>query len=120
MTTIPYYSMPAMNIPGSIIEDLEKLTELSFGEMMFKKENFAWSTICRGKDFGGLGIRDLKIINKDFLDKLAWRFLTEPNELWASTKYESPVHSRRTISGVSHVWKGALTGIDSLMEAAQS
>ncbi|XP_057432140.1 uncharacterized protein LOC130724887 [Lotus japonicus] len=42
----------------------------------------SWSSICKPKDVGGLGLKDLTIFNKTLLGKWRWRFLTEPESLW--------------------------------------
>lgn len=38
--------------------------------------------ICREKDVGGLGIRDLKTFNYALLEKWLWRLKTEGDSLW--------------------------------------
>ncbi|KAL8557753.1 hypothetical protein ACS0TY_005021 [Phlomoides rotata] len=42
-----------------------------------------WNTICKDKKLGGLGIRNLVQFNVSLLSKWIWRFLNEPNRLWA-------------------------------------
>ena len=41
-----------------------------------------WSTVCENKRNGGLGVRDLSILNRALLCKLIWRFANEKNALW--------------------------------------
>uniref|UniRef100_J3L5V2 Reverse transcriptase domain-containing protein n=1 Tax=Oryza brachyantha TaxID=4533 RepID=J3L5V2_ORYBR len=41
----------------------------------------SWQYICKPKNEGGLGVRDLWAINKALLIQSAWNFLSRPNEL---------------------------------------
>jgi len=38
--------------------------------------------ICKTKDLGGSGVKNLKIFNLDLLSKLKWRLESEVNGLW--------------------------------------
>lgn len=42
----------------------------------------AWSTICRPKAEGGLGIKNCGLFNRALLYKWTWRFLSEEDPLW--------------------------------------
>ncbi|KAL8463642.1 hypothetical protein ACS0TY_034336 [Phlomoides rotata] len=42
-----------------------------------------WEDICKKKENGGLGIRNLERFNFALVSKWAWRFLNESNCLWA-------------------------------------
>jgi hypothetical protein len=39
----------------------------------------SWDAICKPKKEGGLGIRDLKLVNKGMLISTAWRFVHKPD-----------------------------------------
>jgi hypothetical protein len=41
-----------------------------------------WSEICKPKREGGLGIKDLRLMNNSLLAKWRWKLLHEDNELW--------------------------------------
>lgn len=41
-----------------------------------------WEEVCKPKECGGLGIKDLCAFNMALLGKWWWRFLTEPESLW--------------------------------------
>ncbi|KAL8548914.1 hypothetical protein ACS0TY_007973 [Phlomoides rotata] len=42
-----------------------------------------WENICKKKENGGLCIRNLENFNYALVSKWAWRFLNEPDSLWA-------------------------------------
>ena len=41
-----------------------------------------WSMVCANKMNGGLGVRDLSILNRALLCKWIWHFANEKNALW--------------------------------------
>jgi hypothetical protein len=42
----------------------------------------SWKDVCRPKEEGGLGVRDLKCFNLSLLANWRWRLLTEEGGLW--------------------------------------
>jgi hypothetical protein len=41
-----------------------------------------WDEICKPKKEGGLGVKNLKVMNLSLLTKWRWKLLSEGNELW--------------------------------------
>lgn len=50
-----------------------------------RKSYISWDTVRRPKIYGGLGFRNINLVNKAFLLKLAWRLLSDKKSLWAKT-----------------------------------
>lgn len=50
-----------------------------------KKSPISWQNLSYHKNYGGLSIRNLYILNKAFILKNAWRLHTEKNSLWSRT-----------------------------------
>jgi hypothetical protein len=42
----------------------------------------SWNDVCRPKNEGGLGVRDLKLFNVSLLEKWRWRLLVGGDSLW--------------------------------------
>lgn len=40
-----------------------------------------WRTVCQPKGMGGLGVRDIRVVNLSLLAKWRWRLLNEDNIL---------------------------------------
>nr|KYP40876.1 Putative ribonuclease H protein At1g65750 family [Cajanus cajan] len=42
-----------------------------------------WETVCKSKDEGGLGIKDVRLFNWALLGKWVWRCMLYPSTMWA-------------------------------------
>lgn len=52
---------------------------------------YSWSLVCKPKEVGGLGIKDMAIFNRALLSKWLWRFIHEPNAIWVGIIEENTV-----------------------------
>lgn len=74
----------------------------------------AWDVVCTNLTRGGLGIQNLRIMNKAMLGKLLWRIYTDHSALWSKairSKYLDSDHAERIfivadIPIDSMVWNG--------------
>jgi hypothetical protein len=41
-----------------------------------------WTDICKPKQEGGVGIRDIRLVNLSLLAKWRWKLLTNDDEVW--------------------------------------
>lgn len=72
-------------IPTTIFHDLEKLQRgFIWGDkkMTHKTHLISWEVCCMPKDQGDLGIKLTQLINDDFMFKIIWNLLNNPNDLW--------------------------------------
>ena len=82
-----------------------------------------WASICKYKEFGGLGIIDLGLRNRALLNKWLWRYGNEHNSLWRKVIDEKngmnegaiiPSIGNRNSSALWKVISRPLSGDDSL------
>lgn len=50
-----------------------------------RKSYINWNTICKLKNYWGMGFRNLHLVNKSFLLKLTWRLVSDKQSLRAKT-----------------------------------
>ncbi|KAL5756478.1 hypothetical protein ACOSP7_020905 [Xanthoceras sorbifolium] len=75
----------------------------------------SWSKLCKGKEFGGMGFRDLHVFNQALLAKQTWRIISFPNSL-ASRVLKQCYFPTSTFLRAKHhnsssfLWKSLLWG----------
>ncbi|GAU26541.1 hypothetical protein TSUD_361750 [Trifolium subterraneum] len=75
-----------------------------------------WSVVCKTKRMGGLGVRDVRLVNLSLLAKWRWRLLLPGSSLWKEVlvaKYGGI--EQKLASGVGG-WKGGKWKIYSLLD----
>lgn len=83
---LPIYFLSFFKAPEGVIRVLESLFRrfLWGGSEDRKKTHWvAWDNICKEKDDGGLGLKNLKAFNYALMGKWLWRLKTEEHGLWA-------------------------------------
>lgn len=72
----------------------------------------SWDSICKPKADGGLGFRNLRMLNEGYMMKLGWRMIVETESLWTKVlraKYacgENDIPVVRVPSKAFHIWRG--------------
>ncbi|RVW30293.1 Transposon TX1 uncharacterized 149 kDa protein [Vitis vinifera] len=93
LANMPTYLMSLLRMPRVVKLRLEKIQRdfLWGGGALEKRPHLVkWAVVCTHKKMGGLGIRNLSILNRALLCKWSWRFAVERDSYWKliiSTKY---------------------------------
>jgi len=93
MLYLSIFFLSFFKAPSSIISKLECLFKIFLwgGRTESREINWVhWDKVCREKEDGGLGIKNLKAFNLTLLGKWEWRICNEINSLWVkvlSSKY---------------------------------
>ncbi|KAK8629910.1 hypothetical protein V6N13_078727 [Hibiscus sabdariffa] len=86
---IPSYVMQCFLLPVTFCDELCSLITRFWWYNSKEKERgihwLNWRKLCKPKDQGGLGFRDLRTFNKALIAKVAWRLIKFPDSLLART-----------------------------------
>lgn len=77
----------SVHIPQECIKKVHQCQRsFIWGDSLEKKHvhSIRWSTISKEKHLGGLGLRNLSIMNKVCLAKLGWNLKAKGNSLWCN------------------------------------
>lgn len=114
LSSLPIYYLSLFRLPNSVGKEIDKIqAAFLWGDSKVKKKVHLvkWQDVTMDKKLGGLGIRNLKVVNNCLLAKWWWRFGREDNSLWKQlicNKYRSeggrwfPFHAEAT--NISRVW----------------
>ncbi|CAL1356961.1 unnamed protein product [Linum trigynum] len=116
------YAMSVFRIPEGIIDDLHKLmANYWWGQKRSERRIHwkIWEKLCKRKEEGGMGFRDLRIFNKAMLAKQLWNLHTRPDSLVARL-IKAKYHPRTTILEAkvgwrpSYIWRSLMWAQDLL------
>nr|GEW73720.1 hypothetical protein [Tanacetum cinerariifolium] len=88
LKSIHVYWASVFLLPASVIKDINRLLKYflwSKSESVKGKAKVAWSSICKPKDQGGFGLRNLKVWNHALLAKHVWNIAIKKDSLWCIT-----------------------------------
>jgi hypothetical protein len=85
ISSIPIFFLSFMKMPVKVWREVVTIQRnFLWGGLMKKKRIcwIKWADVCKPKKEGGLGVRDLRLVNLSLLAKWRWRVLLEEEELW--------------------------------------
>lgn len=82
-----------------------------------------WDDLCRHKNQGGMGLKDLTLFNEAMLAKLAWRLLHDDSSLFykvfkARFFPTGTIFDAKDLVSASYAWKSTLKGRDVIQKGA--
>ncbi|KAL0427274.1 UNVERIFIED_CONTAM: putative mitochondrial protein [Sesamum latifolium] len=109
---IPTYAMGCFLLPDGLLHELESMSANFFWQHDDRQHIhwLSWKKLCKNKDEGGVGFRNLKAFNMAMLAKQAWRLVTVPDSLLSrvmKTKYypDSDFLAARCGGQPSYAWR---------------
>jgi hypothetical protein len=85
LSAIPVFFLSYMKMPVKVWKELVKIQRDFLWRGLSKSSGIfwvKWDDICKPKKEGGLGIRDLRLVNVSLLAKWRWKLLSHENEVW--------------------------------------
>ncbi|XP_078175152.1 uncharacterized protein LOC144568653 [Carex rostrata] len=122
LQALPIYFMATAVIPVKIIKKLNGLIRKFFWGKVDKQHYMAllaWEKVSAPISMGGLGLRDLQLMNKAMLLKMLWRMAAGSESLWVKqlqAKYlpRSKLWLSKRTSKCTSFWRGILALRDNL------
>jgi hypothetical protein len=117
LNAIPVFFLSYLKMPAKVWREVVKIQRTFLWGGLGKKRKMCWvkwKDMCRPKYEGGLGIRDVRIMNISLLAKWRWKLLGVGDEVWRSvvvSKYgDGAVGSAKLVvgnfgHGVSAWWR---------------
>lgn len=107
-------------IPKSICKEINNLQRDFWSGKQDGKKKFylkAWSTFQESKENGGLGIREMEVVNKALVIKMGWRFLKNLDDILVKllkAKYlrKSKFWDIKQPNLISFTWKAIIESRD--------
>lgn len=86
LNAIPTFTLSFYKAPSNIIQDIIGLQSNFLWSENVNKRSIHWvnwEIVCKPKEKGGLGVRDVREMNKALLLKWKWRILMEKDAIWS-------------------------------------
>jgi hypothetical protein len=86
LATIPLFYLSFMKLPTKVWKKIVSIQRSFLWGGASAKEKIAWVKwfdVCRSKEDGGLGVRNIRLVNISLLTKWRWRLLNSQDSLWA-------------------------------------
>ena len=123
---IPTFAMSCFKLPITLCPEIEALVrKFWWGQRGDRRKVhwMRWEEMCRHKDQGGMGFKDLAMCNDAMLAKLSWRLLHDDNSLFyrvfkARFFPNSSILDAKDSTSASYAWKNILKGRDLILKGA--
>ncbi|WJX67429.1 hypothetical protein P8452_51895 [Trifolium repens] len=85
LNSLPIFFLSYFKMPVKVWQEVVKIQRKFFWGGIGSRRKICrvkWSEICKPKKEGGLGIKDLRLMNISLLAKWRWKLLKRDDELW--------------------------------------
>jgi hypothetical protein len=85
ISSISIFFLSFMRMPVKVWREVVKIQRNFLWSGLSKRRRISWvkwSDICKPKKEGGLGIRDLRVVNLSLLAKWRWKLLSDEEDVW--------------------------------------
>ncbi|XP_058753770.1 uncharacterized protein LOC131626954 [Vicia villosa] len=96
LNVIPIFTLSFFKAPSKTIQEIRGLLSNFLWNGNVNKRSIhwvKWENVCKPREKGGLGIRDVGDMNRSLLLKWKWRILKEDNAIWSRfllLRYQNP------------------------------
>ncbi|XP_058733800.1 uncharacterized protein LOC131605468 [Vicia villosa] len=85
LSAIPIYSLSFYKAPKKVLQEIKSIQSKFLwggGDRDKSIHWVSWDTVCKSRKEGGLGVKDVEIMNVALLSKWKWHILTEKEAVW--------------------------------------
>ena len=85
LTSIPLFYLSVFRAPSSVckrIASIQRRFIWAWGDDHKRISWVRWGKVCKDKEEGGLGVKDISLFNSALLAKWYWRLLSEEKGKW--------------------------------------
>ncbi|MCH84888.1 LINE-1 reverse transcriptase like, partial [Trifolium medium] len=127
LNSMPIFLLSYLKIPAQVLKRVIRIQrEFLWGGVKGGKKIpwVKWNTVCQEKRRGGLGVKDVKVVNLSLLAKWRWRLLQREPALWKDVlvaKYGEHIKYKVVLEGVcfpaySSRWWKDVCALDSVVQ----
>ncbi|XP_026451554.1 uncharacterized protein LOC113351853 [Papaver somniferum] len=126
-STTSIYQMDCFKLPKQTRKDLNKLQrDFFWGKSLKNPKGYypkVWTAVCKPKDMGGLGFKNMELFNSAMITKIGWRLERDKDSLWYQLMDAKHLIGRNVLNmdtkskdDDSWIWKDILEGINNIQQ----